>query len=68
MDDENWDMLGQVVELEQTRANLGLGQRITPSLVIRDALDRGHFRALRERQEVARGFGHSSPAPKPGKR
>jgi hypothetical protein len=62
MDDETWAMLGQVVAAEQRRANGGFGQRITPSLVIRDCLDRGHFRALREAESVR--FGRSSPAPK----
>jgi hypothetical protein len=64
MDDETWAMLGRVVAAEQRRAKVGgLGQRVTPSLVIRDCLDRGHFRALRETEDSVR-FGRSSPAPK----
>ena len=64
MDDETWAMLGRVVASEQRRAKVGgMGQRITPSLVIRDCLDRGHFRALREQEDSIR-FGVPKAAPK----
>lgn len=55
MDDENWDRLGRVVDREQTKTHaLGLTQKITRSLVILDALDRGYFRVLREAEGTVR--------------
>ena len=45
MSDEHWGELHRVVERIQAETKtMGLTQRITPSLVILDCLDRGHFR------------------------
>ena len=62
MSDENWAELNRVVERLQTRTKMmGLTQRITPSLVILDCLDRGHFRAEREARAAQREWPEDPP-------